>query len=303
MAPGRIAFGPVALRAADLPVLCALAALLGSAVAFSDRVAGGPALAVRTVAVAAAYLGAAWLEPRLPPLARPVLRVAAVVAALAYLFGAVAPLQLLLRGRWLDQSVLDLEQAVFGAQPTLWLERWVRPWLTEWLMFTYVIYLGLYPALSVLFWRRSGEAAVEHYLLALALANVACDLGFVLYPVAGPIPFMGERYTVPLQGWGWTWLAELVRAKAHYVGGTIPSTHCAAATAMWGAAWRWHRPAFWALAPVVLSIYPSTVYGRFHYVTDAATGVLVAIGALWAAPPLLGAWKRLAARRAAHGVA
>ena len=298
MAPGRIAFGPVTLRAADLPVLCALAALLCSAVAFSDRVAGGPALAVRTLAVAAAYLGAAWLEPRLPRVARPVLRVAAVVAALAYLFGAVAPLQLLLRGRWLDQSVLDLEQAVFGAQPTLWLERWVRPWLTEWLMFTYVIYLALYPALSALFWQRSGEAAVEHYLLALALANVACDLGYVLYPVAGPIPFMGDRYTVPLQGWGWTWLAELVRAKAHYVGGTIPSTHCAAATVMWGAAWRWHRPAFWALAPVVLSIWLSTVYGRFHYVTDGATGVLVAIGALWAAPPLLAGWRRLASRRA-----
>jgi membrane-associated phospholipid phosphatase len=296
VAPGRIAIGPVALRPADLPVLGGLAA---AAAALLALVPQGPALAARTLAVAAAYLGAIWLEPRLPArFVRPVLRVAAVTLALGYLFGAVAPLQLVLHGRWLDQNVLDLEQAVFGAQPTLWLEKWVRPWLTEWLMFTYVNYLTLYPALSALLWRRHGDLALEHYLLALGIANVACDLGFVLYPVAGPMPFMGERYTVPLEGWGWTWLAELMRREAHYVGGTIPSPHCAAATVMWGMAWRWHRPAFWALAPVIVSLYLSTVYGRFHYLIDVATGLAVALAVLSAAPRLLAAWERLASRLA-----
>lgn len=288
--------GPIAFRPADLPVLGGLAAL-GALAAFAGRVAQGPALATRTMAVTAAYLGAIWLEPRLParPI-RPVLRFAAVTLALAYLFGAVAPLQLVLRGRWLDQNVLDLEQAVLGVQPTLWLERWVRPWLTEWLMFAYMIYLAFYPALAVLLWNRHGEAALEHYLLALGLANVACDLGFVLYPVAGPLPFMGGVYTVPLKGWGWTWLAELLRHRAHYVGGTIPSPHCAAATVMWGVLWRWHRPAFWTLAPIIVSLYLSTVYGRFHYLTDAAAGIAVALGVLAIAPPLLAAWNRVAER-------
>ncbi len=291
MASARIPLGRFALRPADLPVLGGLAALAAAAAGLGGRVAEGPSLAARTLAVAAAYLGAIWLEPRLPgQFVRPALRVAAVTLALGYLFGAVAPLQLVLHGRWLDQNVLDLEQ------PVLWLERWVRPWLTEWLMFTYVIYLALYPALSVLLWRRHGDAALEHYLLALGLANVACDFGFVLYPVAGPVPFMGERFTVPLEGWGWTWLAELMRSEAHYVGGTIPSPHCAAATAMWGVAWRWHRTAFWALAPVILSLYLSTVYGRFHYLTDVAAGLAVAFAALAAAPRLLAAWERLASR-------
>lgn len=297
MAPGRIALGPIAFRSADLPVLGGLGVLAAAAAASR---AEGPALASRTLVVAVAYLGALWLEPRLPGRAlRPALRVAAVTLALGYLFGAVAPLQLVLHGRWLDQGVLDLEQAALGVQPVLWLQRWVRPWLTEWLMFTYVFYLALYPALAALLWRRHGEAALEHYLLALGLANVACDVGFVLYPVAGPVPFMGERFTVPLEGWGWTWLAELMRSRAHYVGGTIPSPHCAAATVMWGAAWRWHRPAFWALAPVIVSLYLSTVYGRFHYLTDVAAGLAVAAAALAAAPRLLAAWDLLAARRGA----
>ncbi len=300
VAPARISLGPFALRPADLPVLGGLSALAAAAASAGERVPDGPWLAAKAVAVGAVYLGAVRLEPRLPARrARPALHLAAVALGLAWLFGAVAPLQLVLHGRWLDQGVLDLERAVLGVQPALWLQRWVRPWLTEWLMFCYVIYLGLYPAVGALLWERGGGAALEHYLLALALANVACDLGFVLCPVAGPLPFMGERFTVPLQGWGWTWLAELLRSQAHYVGGTIPSPHCAAATVMWGATWRWHRPAFWALAPVILSLYLSTVYGRFHYLTDAVAGLLVALAALWAAPRLLLAWEHLASRRGA----
>ncbi len=294
----RIALGPIALRPADLPVLGGLAALAATGAAFRGSVADGLTLAAWTLVVAVAYLGASWLESRLTaPSVRAMLRVAAVTLALGYLFGAVAPLQLVLHGRWLDQSVLEIEQAVFGVQPTLWLERWVRPWFTEWLMFTYVIYLAFYPALAVLLWQRHGEAALEHYLLALGLANVACDLGFVLYPVAGPLPFIGGLYTVPLDGWGWTWLAEVLRHRAHYVGGTIPSPHCAAATVMWGVLWRWHRPAFWTLAPIILSLYLSTVYGRFHYLTDAVAGVAAALGVLVIAPPLLAAWNRMAERK------
>ena len=297
VATALIHLGPFAFRPADLPVLGGLAMVAAAAAAAGGRVADGPWLAAKALAVGAAYLGAVWLEPRLPlRRARLALHLAAVALGLGWLFGAVAPLQLLLHGRWLDQGVLDLEQAVLKAQPALWLQRFVRPWLTEWLMFCYVIYLALYPALGALLWDRGGEAALEHYLLALGLANLACDLGFVLCPVAGPVPFMGDQFTVPLRGWGWTWLAELMRSQAHYVGGTIPSPHCAAATVMWGAAWRAHRPAFWTLSPVIVSLYLSTVYGRFHYLTDVAAGLAVALAALAAAPRLLAAWERLASR-------
>jgi len=295
----RIDLGPFALGTADVPILGALAALALGAGLSGRWVPQGPELLARTLAAGGAYLAALWLVQRLGR--RPAafaLRAAAVMLALAYLFGAVAPLQLVLRGRWLDQQVLDLEQAVFGVQPTLWLERAVSPWLTEWLMFTYVVYLALYPALCLLLWRRHGEEALERLLLALSLANVACDLGFILYPVAGPLPFMGQAYTVPLDGWLWTWLGEMIRSKAHYVGGTIPSPHCAAGTVMWGMAWLYHRGWFWALAPVILSLYVSTVYGRFHYLTDAVAGIAVALLALGASRPLLRAWAGLASRLA-----
>jgi membrane-associated phospholipid phosphatase len=207
------------------------------------------------------------------------------------LFGAVDRLQLILHGRWLDGTVLALENSALGAQPTVWLEQFVRPWLTEWMMFAYVIYIPLYPLVcGVVYWRR-GERALEECLFTLGLVNVLCDFGFIIFPVAGPMAFIGDRFTVPLDGYWFTTLGEIVRAKLHYVGGSLPSPHCAAATVMWGLTWRYERRLFWGLTPIVVTLYVSTVYCRFHYLTDAVTGILAAVATLALAPTLLRLWR------------
>jgi len=90
-----------------------------------------------------------------------------------------------------------------------------------------------------------------------------------------------------------------MRSNLHYVGGTIPSPHAAAATIMWLMAYRYHRPSFYILTPVVLSLYVSTFYARYHYVTDAVVGIAVAFLALALVPVLIKGWDKLAARQSA----
>ncbi len=137
-------------------------------------------------------------------------RGATVSLACAWLFGAVDRLQLIARGRWSDGVVLTLEARVFGVQPTIWLERFTRPWLTEWMMFAYVIYIGFYPLVCLDVCRGHCRRALEKCLLALRIADVACDLGFIAFPVAGRTAFMGAAYTVPLDGWLFTQAVEFV---------------------------------------------------------------------------------------------
>jgi membrane-associated phospholipid phosphatase len=50
------------------------------------------------------------------------------------------------------------------------------------------------------------------------------------------------------------------------------------------------------LTPIVLSLYVSTFYGRYHYVTDAVVGVAVAFLALAVAPLLIKLWDRITER-------
>jgi hypothetical protein len=291
----RRIFGRLDLRAADGVILAALAFFSLLAVGFRTVVEGWPLLVAGNAGVSGVVLLSAAVMPRVSrPVPAFLLRTATVTLSYAYLFSAIAPLQLILHGSFRDDLVLAFETWVFGVQPTLWMERFVTPSLTEWMMFCYVIYLPLYPALCALFWLKRGRAAAEEYFLTLGLANVLCDAGFVLFPVASPMYWMPERFHVPLEGWVFTWAGELIRTRAHFAGGSLPSPHAAAATVMWFMAWKHHRPAFWLLSPVVLTLYVSTFYGRFHYVTDAVFGIATAVLAVGLTPLLQRAWDRLA---------
>ena len=192
--------------------------------------------------------------------------------------------------------VVDLEAAILGVQPTVWIQRFITPWLTEWMMFCYVFYVPVYPILSLLIYRRRGEEQNEDYLFSIGLAIVLCTLGFMMFPVAGPMRHIGELHTVPLEGYVFTAAGELIRGRIHTPGGTIPSIHCAAATIMWWSAFRYARPAFFVLAPVILSLYVSTVYGRFHYAFDVVAGIAAAFLTMALRPVLIKAWNRFTLR-------
>lgn len=297
-AASRILLGHVGLMATDAVILATLGLFSVLALAFRGSVEGGSLLVAKNIGVSLAVLLSAALTWRIrSPVVRLLLRTATITLSFAYLFEAVAGLQLILHGRFLDDVVLSFEERLFGVQPTVWLERFIRPALTEWLMFCYVVYVPLYPVLCAILWVRSGEAAVEEYFFILGLAMVLCDVGFILFPVAGPLYWIPGRYRVPLEGGVFTWAGELIRSRAHFAGGSIPSPHAAAATVMWAMAWKHYRPSFWVLAPVILSLYVSTFYGRYHYVTDAALGIATAGLAVLAAPPLLRGWDWLAHSR------
>ncbi|MBI3004013.1 MAG: phosphatase PAP2 family protein [Ignavibacteriales bacterium] len=287
-----LSIGRIQLRATDGLILATLAFFTVLSVLF--MVEGWVMLVLKNVAVAAAYVVFNAFSERVQhKFWRFFVRVAAVTLTYAYLFGAVDKLQLIIHDRWLDEYVTDFEQYIFGVQPTLWLQEYTTPALTEWMMFSYVIYVPMYPVLCGIIYYLHGELAMEDYFFTLGFTNILCDIGFILFPVAGPLPYIGHLYTVPLDGYVWTYLGELMRSQLHYIGGTIPSPHCAAATIMWIMAYRYYRPAFYVLIPIVLSLYVSTFYGRYHYVTDAVLGVAVAFVALTFVPIMVKLWERI----------
>ena len=279
------------LEVADVLVLATLGLFAALSLFFHRRVERWPQGVLEDLAAAGAFLFAVVATRRIRRrFGRFLARTATVSLAYAYLFGAVDRLQLILHGRWLDSSLLVFEGKLFGVQPTLWLQQFVRPWLTEWMMFAYVIYIALYPLVCGAIYLRHGEPALEECLLALGLANVTCDLGFIAFPVAGPTAYIGSSFTVGLHGYLFTSAGEFIRSHLHYVGGSLPSPHAAAATVLWAMTWRYRRGLFWLLLPLVLTLDVATFYCRYHYVTDAIAGILTAVGAIAAAPALQRWW-------------
>jgi len=167
------------------------------------------------------------------------------------------------------------------------------------MFFVYVIYIVNNPVLGAVIYFRRGEEANEDYLFQLGLINLVCGLGFIIFPVAGPMGWEKVRVllTEPLRGGVFASAAEYIRAHIHGDGGSIPSPHCAVATVMWVMSRKYTRHGFALLAPVMLSLYISTVYGRFHYVSDMVIGIAVAVPVLFAAPSIAGAWNRWTDKR------
>jgi membrane-associated phospholipid phosphatase len=280
------------LHPTDVLILAALALFTVLTLLCAKRIPGWEPLVIKNLLVGATYLSFQQIAAKTGrrPL-RFALRMIPVTLTYGYLFLAVDKLQLLIHGQFLDGALLRLESLLFGGQPLLWLERFTRPALTEYMMFAYLFYFAMYPIVCVLvFWKR-GDDALQKLFFTLGLANILCDLGFILFPVSGPSSAIANQFAVPLDGYFITSLGEWVRTRLQFPGGSLPSPHCAAATVMWAATWRDHRPLFWLFLPLVLSLYVSTVYCRYHYLTDAVTGVVTAFIAMSSAPRLLRIWK------------
>ncbi|MBN2264364.1 MAG: phosphatase PAP2 family protein, partial [Candidatus Aminicenantes bacterium] len=158
--------------------------------------------------------------------------------------------------------------------------------------FVYVFYVVIYPVLGGIIFFKRGEEANEDYLFQLGLVNLVCGWGFILFPVASPMYWDKVRplLTEPLTAKFFGSVAEWIRANIHQPGGSIPSPHCAVATVMWVMARKYTRRGFLWLAPIMLSLYVSTVYGRFHYVSDMLIGIAVGLLVILAAPAVARAW-------------
>jgi membrane-associated phospholipid phosphatase len=295
MGSKRLSLAGLEIRLTDAVILGGLGFLLLLAAGFNGRLDRPLAFIGTNLLTIVLYVGTLIILRRLRSKGlRFLLRTASVQFMYLRIFLASRDLQLLFF-TWNDDRVLAWEKAVFGLQPLVWIQRLYSPPLTEWMFFVYIVYIVIYPILGAVIFFRRGEEANEDYLFQLGLVNLVCGLGFILFPVAGPLRLEKVRVllTEPLRGGLFASVAEYIRSHVHAAGGTIPSPHCAVATVMWFMSLKYTRRGFWLLAPVILSLYISTVYGRFHYLSDSVIGIAVALLVILAAPAITRARGRL----------
>lgn len=299
--PGRF-FG-LPLGPADAVVLGGSSLLILLAVFFHERLEHPWFVIGRHLLYLSFYLAAVVALPRLRSKGlRFFLRTASVQVMYLQIYLMSRDLQLLFFS-WNDDTVLRWESALFDVQPLVWIQKLYSPLLSDWMFFVYVVYVIIYPLLGAVIFFRRGEKANEDYLFRLGLINFLCGLGFILFPVMGPLHWDKARglLTDPLPVRGFGQAAEYIRTHFHAPGGTIPSPHCAAATVMWFTSLKYTRWGFWILAPVVLSVYVSTVYGRFHYFSDMVIGIAAAIPVLFLSPAVWKAWNKWAGSSPTEG--
>ena len=94
---------------------------------------------------------------------------------------------------------MRIDLFLFGVQPTLWMQRWIVPWLTDLLSFAYLSYYFL-PLILVFVLYLKKQPGLYPALFVLALGYYVSFIGYILFPAVGPRYAMTSLYTVPLEG-------------------------------------------------------------------------------------------------------
>ena len=185
--------------------------------------------------------------------------------------------------RWFDPQLIDLEYRLTGTIPSVWLAERARPWLTEALMAGYFSYYFIIPLGALILWAKQRNEDFQRFLLAVSIGFFISYAGFLLYPVEGPRYHIPHLHPPPVVGPFFYKLVKFVIDKGAIHGGCMPSSHVAVAVlvlmSLYGGARNW----FLILLPFVLGLAVGTVYGRFHYVSDVAVGLVIPPVAFWLA--------------------
>ena len=186
----------------------------------------------------------------------------------------------LLHARDFDVELAAIDYRVFGAHPTVWMERILWPPLTEVLQFTYAMYYFLPVALGVVLWSKRRFAEFDFWIFIIAFGFYLSYIGYIIVPAIGPrfLPAIKDAQTVPLAG---VWLFQTLRETLDKAEGItrdcFPSGHTELTLLTLYYARRFHRRTFWAMLPIGSAIIFSTVYLRYHYVIDVVAGALLAV--------------------------
>lgn len=237
----------------------------------------GGSLAAPLVAAHAALVAVALLAPRLRAsngagrfiaAFYPLLAVLGLYSAIGLVNGAAMTSH--------DAAVQRWEAALFGGQPSRdWIRAWPHPALSWTLHVAYLSYYMTLAAAPLGLWLSGRRESARHVAFLMMLTFYLCYAAFLLFPVTGP------RYVFPPADNAATAVLparltqRLLDGNAAW-GTAFPSSHVAVSLVGAAAAGReWAALGTFLLVPAML-LTLGTVYGQFHYASDAIAGSVLA---------------------------
>ena len=178
----------------------------------------------------------------------------------------------------MDYLLIRLDYLLFGGYPTVYLERFMHPLLTDVLQLAYSTYYFLPVTLGIALKLGKKEDEFEKTLFLILLCFYLSYVGYLLVPALGPRYAMEHLHEKELGGF---LVSKPVQDILNLLEGVkrdaFPSGHTGIALTVLLLAHRYARTLFrWMLIPVLLLIV-ATVYCRYHYVIDVAGGVLLTV--------------------------
>jgi len=190
----------------------------------------------------------------------------------------------------LDGELRRIDMAIFGVDPTLYLERFITPVLNDYMTISYAPFF-LYPAIILgVVYKKGDIIKFRELALAFEICVIIGFLGYIIVPAVGPRYFMANEYSVSLNGYiteigfkAWNSIESVKRD-------CFPSLHTAMSTISLVYFYRFRnfyrggKIVFLVSIPLIVSLWISTVYLRYHWVVDVFAGWALALICVTIAP-------------------
>jgi membrane-associated phospholipid phosphatase len=203
-----------------------------------------------------------------------------VIACIVVIFDGLGPLIRAVNPADQDARLIAFDRWLTGTDPTVFLERFATPFLSDVLTFFYSLYYFHPIVLGTIVLRDDRKRPPEardfsRYAFTMVFVFFVSYVGYFLVPAVGP------RFTVPHAG-------PLPRgAVARAIDDTLnalesnkrdcfPSGHTMVVTAVLLEAARRSRKTFWWFLPFAVGLVIATVFCRYHYVADVLAGLALA---------------------------
>ncbi|MFB3923124.1 MAG: phosphatase PAP2 family protein [Terriglobia bacterium] len=176
-----------------------------------------------------------------------------------------------------DAELIALDQKLFGFQASVAMQRFISVPLTAWMDFAYTFHVLNIPIVACFVYLRRPRQRYREMMCGVLVVTFIGLIGYLLVPAVGPVYTLRDQYTVPLRAAGEIFNRQIeFMDYARIQRDVFPSLHVGISLVVWLYAYRNSRRLFWILSPLILSLFVSTIYLRYHYLIDVVAGLILA---------------------------
>ncbi len=178
----------------------------------------------------------------------------------------------------IDYLLIRLDYMIFRFHPTVAIESFMSPLLTEIIQVAYSTYYFLPISLGIALKLSQRHAEFEKSLFLILLCFYISYLGYILFPALGPRYAMDHLHQGELEG---LILAEPIHHLLNLLEGikrdAFPSGHTGIALLVLFLCYKYTQRLFWILLIPVILLIIATVYCRYHYAVDVIGGIVLTV--------------------------
>jgi hypothetical protein len=221
----------------------------------------------------AMFVLARWEDRRWVPFVRATLAVTIVFS----LYTLLGKLGVLAMPYLADAALSEVDDWLFGFDPSLAIQPYQTPARVEFLSFAYAAFIP-YIYLSI-FLGCVGKRALdrEQYLTGWIITYAISYLGYIFIPAHGPVVFQADQYDVALNGGFFYRVVVLGNEATGGLQGVFPSLHVGCSVYLCLSDLRKNLLRGLTYLPIVILIYVATIFLRYHYVIDLIVGTIIPI--------------------------